>query len=103
VSTAPPAAGSLPERAVHGYVSGRVQGVYYRASFVQACQEQSLTGWVRNLDDGRVEFFVQGANSAVEAALAWARQGPPAARVDRLEAHPVAPQPEWASMAVRRG
>ena len=93
----------MPERAVHGYVSGRVQGVYYRASFVQACEQQGLTGWVRNLDDGRVEFFVQGTSAAVEAALAWARQGPPAARVDRVDVQQAVPQFGGAAMEVRRG
>ncbi|REJ76679.1 MAG: acylphosphatase [Acidobacteria bacterium] len=73
------------DRIVHGLVSGRVQGVYYRASFQRECEARGLVGWVRNLHDGRVEFRIRGSEDAVDAALQWARSGPPAARVEGLE------------------
>ncbi len=72
------------DRTVSGWVAGQVQGVYYRASFKAEADRLGLKGWVRNLADGRVEFFVRGAGSTVDAMLAWARQGPRGARVDQI-------------------
>ena len=71
-------------RSVRGTVSGRVQGVFYRASFAHEARDRGVAGWVRNLPDGGVEFLVQGYPGAVEEMLAWARQGPPSASVDQL-------------------
>jgi acylphosphatase len=63
-------------------ISGRVQGVGYRYSTVNAAKRVGgLTGWVRNLDDGRVEAVVEGPRDKIEELIRWARQGPPAARV----------------------
>lgn len=70
-------------------VSGRVQGVWFRESTRRRAEELGLAGWVRNLPDGRVEALFEGPADAVEAALAFVRQGPPLARVDeaRVEEH----------------
>lgn len=65
-------------------IRGRVQGVWYRESMRQAADRFAVTGWVRNRLDGSVEALVQGEAMAVEAVIAWARQGPPAARVDEV-------------------
>ncbi|HXU72472.1 MAG TPA: acylphosphatase [Polyangia bacterium] len=65
-------------------VSGRVQGVAYRASAVDAAVHEGCVGWVRNLPTGDVEGLVQGEASAVDGFLAWAAKGPAGARVDRL-------------------
>jgi acylphosphatase len=62
-------------------VSGRVQGVYYRASTQQQARRLAVAGWVRNRPDGRVEAWLEGAPDAVEALLAWMRRGPEGARV----------------------
>lgn len=68
------------------FVSGRVQGVGFRYSTVGAARTiGGLSGWVRNLDDGRVEVLVEGPRDAVEQLTAWCRRGPPSARVDALE------------------
>jgi len=77
--------------AVQGRVRGRVQGVFYRASMQAEASRLGLRGWVRNAADGSVEFTAAGPAQAVDALLAWARQGPPAARVDAVETASVDP------------
>ncbi len=62
-------------------VSGLVQGVGYRAAMRDEARLLGLAGWVRNRADGSVEGLVQGPSDAVAAIIAWARRGPPAARV----------------------
>jgi ADP-ribose pyrophosphatase len=71
-------------------VHGRVQGVGFREAFIHRARESGATGWVRNRSDDTVEAFVQGEPSAVERVVAWARRGPPTARVDGVEVHDVA-------------
>lgn len=68
----------------HLIIHGKVQGVYYRASAEARAKELGLCGWVRNRSDGTVEAVVGGAKRAVEAFIAWAHEGPPAARVDEI-------------------
>ena len=72
------------QRRVRFRVTGRVQGVAYRASAVDAATREGVVGWVRNLPSGDVDGIVQGEASAVDAFLAWAAKGPMGARVDRL-------------------
>lgn len=62
-------------------VSGRVQGVFYRASMRSEAEALGLVGWVRNMPDGRVEAILQGYPNAVRALIEWARSGPPRAEV----------------------
>jgi acylphosphatase len=69
----------------HVFVSGRVQGVYYRASTREAARERDVDGWVRNLDDGRVEAVFEGRESDVEALVEWCHTGSPAAVVDDVD------------------
>lgn len=69
----------------HVYVSGRVQGVYYRASTRDAAREEGVDGWVRNLDDGRVEATFEGPESSVEAMIEWCHTGSRAADVDDVD------------------
>jgi acylphosphatase len=66
-------------------VSGRVQGVFFRDSVRQVARRLGLTGWVRNLPDGRVEAEFQGPEDAVEEALAFCRRGPELAAVERVD------------------
>lgn len=63
------------------FVSGRVQGVCYRADCEDEAGARGVAGWVRNLRDGRVEAVFEGPRADVEAMIAWCRRGPPAARV----------------------
>jgi acylphosphatase len=62
-------------------VSGRVQGVFYRASTADRARALGLDGYARNLDDGRVEVVAGGCPSAVSQLLGWLWEGPPAASV----------------------
>ena len=66
---------------IHMIVSGRVQGVYFRAHTREKALTLGLTGWVRNLPDGKVEVVAEGDKSGLEELAAWCRQGPPAACV----------------------
>jgi acylphosphatase len=65
----------------HLLISGRVQGVFYRASLRDEAFARGLVGWARNLADGRVEAEVEGREDAVDELVAWCHGGPPAARV----------------------
>ncbi|KAH3757532.1 hypothetical protein Pelo_10648 [Pelomyxa schiedti] len=82
--TAAAAAPPVPAPTVtkHVKISGRVQGVSYRASMQWVAQSKGVAGWVRNCADGSVEAVVQGDDAAVAAVLAWARDGPRCASVD---------------------
>jgi acylphosphatase len=75
-------------------VSGRVQGVGYRAFAVRATTARQLLGTVRNLDDGRVELEVEGVRASIEALIHELRGGPPASRVSGV-------QIEWGNAAGR--
>ncbi len=70
---------------LHAYVNGRVQGVGFRYHALQAAQEGGLTGWVRNLRDGRVEVLAEGAHEALNRLLAELRKGPISADVQDVD------------------
>ncbi|RDI97790.1 acylphosphatase [Dyella solisilvae] len=71
-------------------VSGRVQGVFYRASTREQAVMLHLSGYARNLPDGRVEVVAGGDASALDALERWLWQGPPAAQVDAVTREPCA-------------
>jgi acylphosphatase len=66
-------------------VSGRVQGVFFRAACADEARRRGLGGWVRNVADGRVEAVFEGPRTQVEAMVEWCRRGPGGARVDGVE------------------
>ena len=68
------------------FVSGRVQGVGFRAGTVESALRSGVAGWVRNTEDGRVEIHVQGPAGAVGEFERWLERGPRWARVDALSA-----------------
>jgi acylphosphatase len=65
-------------------VSGRVQGVFFRAATADQARVLGVTGYARNLDDGGVEIVAEGARPALELLAGWAHHGPRSARVDEL-------------------
>ena len=72
-------------RRLHLFVSGRVQGVFFRASTRDKARSLGLTGWVRNLADGRVEGLFEGGESDLVQMLEWCRTGPAGSAPDKLE------------------
>jgi acylphosphatase len=82
-------------------VRGRVQGVFFRGATAQEAQGLGVRGWVRNRPDGSVEIQAQGARANLEMLLAWAHQGPPAARVTRVEVEWVPEEGNWHGFEVR--
>jgi len=66
-------------------VSGRVQGVFFRSETQDEAIRQNITGWVRNLRDGRVEAVLEGEKDRVDMLIEFCRRGPPGARVTRVE------------------
>ena len=69
----------------HVWVSGRVQGVWYRQSCASLAEELHVSGWVRNLPDGRVEGVFEGTIESLDRMVAWCRNGPPRAVVKAVE------------------
>ncbi len=74
----------MKERA-HIFVSGRVQGVFFRTATAQEAQARGVVGWVRNLPDGMVEALFEGEKEAVEELITFCRRGPRWARVTNVE------------------
>jgi acylphosphatase len=69
-------------------ITGRVQGVFFRAETQQAARRFGVTGWVRNRPDGSVEAVFEGDPEAVENTVNWCRQGPPHSRVEAVMVNP---------------
>lgn len=81
----------MATRRARAIVSGRVQGVSYRAATAAEARRLGLAGWVRNRADGSVELEVEGPEDRVAALLAWCDRGPPAARVTGVKVEDLAP------------
>lgn len=65
-------------------ISGKVQGVYYRASAARKAAELGVTGYAKNLPDGRVKLVAEGSQAALLSLREWCSEGPPAAKVDTI-------------------
>lgn len=83
-------------------VSGRVQGVGFRWFVRRRAEALGLSGWVRNLADGRVEALAAGSDEILTTLEAELREGPPAARVDEVQAVPAADEPPSGEFSIRR-
>ncbi len=73
------------KKRVHIFVSGRVQGVFFRANAKHFAKEMGLTGWTKNLEDGRVELVAEGDEEKLKEWLVLVKRGPVAAKVDGLD------------------
>jgi acylphosphatase len=82
-------------------ISGRVQGVYFRASARNVACTQQLSGWVQNRIDGAVEALVEGEEEAVQAFIAWCHDGPPGAHVTDVQTVMDQPTGEFQGFRVR--
>jgi len=69
----------------HLFVSGKVQGVFFRETVRKKAAKEEVTGWVKNLRDERVEAVFEGKESRVKKMVDWARSGPIWAKVDSLD------------------
>lgn len=85
----------------HLIVSGRVQGVFFRAETQKAATRLGVSGWVRNKHDGTVEAVVEGPEKDVMSLIDWCRIGPPVARVAKVDATWQDYQGEFGDFSVR--
>ena len=77
----------MVQKAIHVWVSGRVQGVGYRYYTSLKADELGIKGWVRNLTDGRVEAWFEGTQEQLQVMTEWCYQGSPMAAVTNVEQH----------------
>ncbi|WP_254274103.1 acylphosphatase [Haloarcula marina] len=82
----------MSRKRVHVYVTGRVQGVYYRATTRDTAREHGVDGWVKNLDDGRVEAVFEGDPDAVDEMVEFCYDGSTRANVTDVEIHDEDPE-----------
>jgi len=87
----------------HVIISGRVQGVFFRSETQDEAVRQNVTGWVRNLPDGRVEAIFEGEKDRVETLIEFCRGGPPGARVTEVEVKWGNYTGEFKSFSIRYG
>ncbi len=84
----------------HVLVRGRVQGVFFRATCAERARSLGISGWVRNLPDGRVEAIFQGAEERVRSMVRWCHEGPPHAAVGEVRLVWEEPEPDQAGFGV---
>ena len=75
----------MVQKQIHIFVTGRVQGVFFRQSAKVMANKNNAKGWVRNLDDGRVEIVAQGETQDIDNLAHWCKTGPANSRVDEFE------------------
>jgi acylphosphatase len=85
----------------HIFVSGRVQGVFFRENTRRKAKSLEIKGWVRNLTDGRVEAVLEGEKEKLEELTNWLKEGPVFAKVDNLEIKPEENKNEFTDFEVR--
>lgn len=83
------------------YITGKVQGVYYRSSTQSKAQELGITGYVENLPDGRVHAVIQGRKDACRQLIDWCRQGPDRAQVSNVDISPIS-APSYETFTINR-
>jgi len=91
----------MTAKRIRARVTGRVQGVCYRASAADRASELGLVGWVQNAADGAVELEAEGPPERLEELIAWCRRGPPAARVSDVHSEWIDPLGQERAFRVR--
>jgi len=86
---------------VHLWITGRVQGVCFRWATQDSARRLGLTGWVRNLIDGRVEAVAEGPEAAIEAFVTCCHEGPPLARVREVQRSDSPASGEFGEFSIR--
>ena len=77
----------MSNQCVRLFVTGRVQGVFFRQSLKAKSIQNNIFGWVKNLEDGRVECLLQGTEENISTLIQWAQTGPANAIVENVEVH----------------
>jgi acylphosphatase len=90
-----------PSKRVHVLVSGRVQGVFFRANTRAEAKRLGLKGWVKNLPGGRVELVAEGPSRAVKELISWCYKGPAYSKVDKVEFHEETPTGKFDEFSIR--
>jgi acylphosphatase len=93
----------MAQQQAHVWISGRVQGVFFRSNTQEEAQRRGLQGWVRNLPDGRVEAVFQGEESSVQEMIRWCQAGSSFSRVDDVEVRWEEPETGLNDFRIRYG
>ena len=75
----------MTKKQIHLFIRGKVQGVFFRQAIKVIAKKNNITGWVRNLDDGRVEALLEGDSESVNTVVEWSNIGPANGRVDEVK------------------
>lgn len=92
----------MEQHRAHVYVSGTVQGVYFRANTREEARKRDVTGWVKNLTDGRVEAVFEGRKDAVVEMTEWCHTGSPRASVTDVDVEWSESTGDFDSFEIRR-
>ncbi len=87
----------------HIFITGYVQGVFFRSNMRSQAVMREVSGWVRNLSDGRVEAVMEGEKDDIEGLIESCRQGPPGSRVDDMEVSWEKPAHKYKGFDIRVG
>jgi acylphosphatase len=85
----------------HVLISGQVQGVFFRDATRKKAEDLRITGWVRNLPDGRVEVLFEGEKEAIDKIIEWTKKGPDSARVEDIKVKWEEYKDEFSSFAIK--
>lgn len=88
---------------VHVFISGRVQGVFFRQNTKNKAKSLGVAGWIKNLSDGRVEAIFEGEKDKIEELIGWAKRGPMFSRIDGVEVIKEGYQGEFKDFEIMRG
>ncbi|KYK22878.1 acylphosphatase [Thermoplasmatales archaeon SG8-52-2] len=86
---------------VHVLISGRVQGVFFRANTKQQAEMLGLSGWVRNTKDGKVEAIFEGEEEGVDQIIKWCHKGPSLSKVEKVDVKKQVPTNEYDDFSIR--